>query len=199
MVGWYARRAVAWLPLLACTALGALFGVVELSRSSGWEPLAYALFGFVPAAACTVDEPAAAVVDSGSATLRWRTVTRACALLVPAGMFLLLVVWAAGRPGAPTALLLADGWILMGLAFATTVVLRRAGDRTPSRSVAPATVIALTADLVLAADVPAALSPLNVQSHHPWLRLAVLGALVAVLVLWGSRDLLAHPALTLRR
>jgi hypothetical protein len=193
MIGWYARRAVAWLPLLACTALGALFGVVELSRSSGWEPLAYALFGLVPACACVVDEPAGAVVDSGAATLRWRTAARACALLVPVSSFGLLVLWVAGRPGAPTALLLADGWILMGLAFASTVVLRRAGHESPSRLAAPAAVIALTADLMLTRQAPAALRLLNVQSHIPWLRLGLLGALVAILAVWGSRDLLARP------
>ncbi len=193
MVAWYARRAVSWLPLLACTALGTLLGVVELSRGSGWESLAYALYGLVPAAACVVDEPAGAVVDSGTATLRWRTAARACALLVPVSVFGLLVAWVAGRPGAPTTLLLADGWILMGLAFASTVLLRRAGHESPSRLAAPAAVVALTADLMLTRQVPAALHLLNVQSHVPWLRLGLLGALVVILAVWGSRDLLARP------
>lgn len=191
MIGWYARRAVAWLPLLACTALGALFGVVELSRSAGWEPLAFALFGLVPAAACVVDEPAAGVVDSGARTLRWRTVARTCGVLVPAGVFGVLVIWVAGRPGAPTFLLLADGWILMGLAFGATVVLRRTGFDSPSRLVAPAAVIGLTADLLLTGQVPAALRPLNVESYAPGLRLGLLAGVAVALVLWGSRDLVA--------
>lgn len=192
MGGWYARRAVAWLPLLVLTSAGALLGVVQVGRSDGWEPLAYALFGLVPAAACLADEPAAAVVDSGPSTLRWRTASRAYALLIPASAHLGLSVWVAGRPGAPAALLIADGWILILLAFAATVMLRRAGHDTPSRIVAPAAVLVLTADLMLRSELPAALGLLNVESHAPGLRLAALAAVVLLLVLWGSRDFLSR-------
>lgn len=189
MSTWYARRAVAWLPLLACTALGALFGVLALMGSSGWEPLSYALVGLVPAAAFVADEPAAALVDSGTKTLRWRTAARTWALILPAGAFLVLVVWVADRPDAPTALLIAEGWILMADAFAATVVLRRAGHDTPSRVVAPAAVLLLAANLLLAGRLHAAFQPMNVVSYAPWLRLILLALIALALVRLGSRDL----------
>lgn len=188
MISWYARRAVAWLPLLACTALGTLFAVVELSRGGGWEPLGYALFGLVPAAACVVDEPAAAVVDSAVSSLLWRTLARMSVLALPAGVFLGLVLWVDWRASAPTALLLADGWVLMGLAFAATVVLRRFAYATPSRWVAPASVLLLTADLLLAGHLPSALNPLNVESHAPWLRIGLLTVVAVGLVAAGTKD-----------
>jgi len=143
-------RAAPWPALLALSAAGAVTGVggLALGRSGAGALLlhiAIALLG--GAAACALDEPSAAVVDSCPVRRARRVRVRALAAATPlaTGTTLVLAWWARTSVERLAVLQLAGCWLL---GFALAALSRRRLDE-PGEIVAPGLILALLTVLLV--------------------------------------------------
>jgi hypothetical protein len=143
-------RAAPWPALLALSAVGAAIGgVAVLMGRAGSGPLllhvALVLVG--GAAACALDEPAAAVVDACPVGRSRRLVARSLAASVPlgTGAALVLMWWARTSVEQVQVLQLLGCWVL---GFVLATVARRRLDE-PAEVVAPGLVLALLSTLLV--------------------------------------------------
>lgn len=114
MRAWYLGRAIPWVALLGCCGI-AVIAVASLHRwpDNAWMVLPLVLAACAAAAGFVFDDVATAVTSVTPRGGRWRRTTRLLAVLVPVGIWTLLVVT------APSELSLdAAAWLLAGLAAA---------------------------------------------------------------------------------
>jgi hypothetical protein len=124
---WVLLRAVAWptvLTLTLCAELVAGVGVALGPASSGSVPLVAAGALLAAAAAFSLDEPSAAIVDIAPTSRARRTLVRACALCVPLGAGMVEVGAVHGRDqqlSTAALTLTAIGNVFLGFAVACAV------------------------------------------------------------------------------
>lgn len=176
----YAARAVPWALVLAtCIVVAALMALVAAWPEVVW-PLEGAAVGLLAgAAAWSMDETAAAVVDTLPRPLWWRTAARAVVVVPLALVWIACVLVAGDRLPPHSDLFLLQGFagVIVAVAFVTW---RRAqgeaapGDRVASAAVAVAVAFALLRPL------PEHLPLFPVWAYEQWeLSLAIWSALAA--------------------
>ena len=152
MRGWYARRGVAWTPLLACCALSlvcAAAGRVWPSTVGVFLPAALAMCA--AGAGFVFDEAASTVVAVTPRGAGWRRTTRVAVSLVP------LAAWVAVLAVVPMPADLHRGpWLLAG---AAAVLLVTAGAGLASRAQVTAPGSSIAAVVALAVLGPHLMSP----------------------------------------
>ncbi|WP_217922388.1 hypothetical protein [Miltoncostaea oceani] len=196
----YVLRAVPWRLVAAC----GLVIPCLMALTAAWPDVVWPLQGtavglLAAAAAWSMDEPAAAVVDSLPRGLAWRTAARSAAVVPLAVVWTASVVVAGDRLPDHAALFVLQGLaaILAGVAVATTR--RAAGVATPGLVLAPA-VLAVVAMLALVRPMPDRLPffPLW-EGEEAWARSAtiwwsILAAAAVVLVASLARDGRRRPS-----
>jgi hypothetical protein len=182
-------RAVTWPAVLGLTAGAALVGAVGVAlgpASTGSAPLAAAGALLAAAAAFTVDEPSAPVVDVTPTSPVRRTAARAYALSIPilAGALLAVAVHTRDPALSPTALAVAVlGNALLGFAAACATRRRLAQPGTPAATAVTVTLVAAPLLNPVARHVqlfPG--SPHATLSSNTWWALAAAGSLLTVAV-----------------
>jgi hypothetical protein len=148
---WYARRGIAWIPLLACCALALAAAVAGRRWPDTVAGLLPAVLAVCAAAAGFVyDESATAVVAVTPRGAGWRRTTRAAAALLPAAVFLVVVASLPGDVGLDLPAWLLAGSATVLLATGAAGLASRAGVGSPGPTVAAVVVLGLLATYLLA-------------------------------------------------
>ena len=178
---WYLRRGVPWPAVLGASAVAALLGALLTRWPSGALVLLPALLACCAAAAAFVfDEHAVTVVAVTPRGSTWRRTARLAVVLVPLGVWSLVVV---ARPGN-LPLERAGWWLIGGASIAVTVGIAALA----SRQEVPAPGATLAAAAALVALGPVVVTPfLDLPSVYPfgdfaggvWMFWLVLGAVGA--------------------
>lgn len=191
----YAWSAVPWsLVLLSCLLAAALMAVVSAWPSTMW-PLEGTTIGLLAgAAAWSLDETAAAVVDTLPRSLRWRTGARALALAMLALTWSGCVLVAGDHLPDHAGLFLLQGLAALGFASAVATWRRARGSAVPGSRLAPV-VLVVAAMLALVRPLSDVLPLFPVWPQEDWPRsFAIWGAVAA-----GSAGLLVVVLCELRR
>lgn len=172
---WYARRGVAWIPLLAACGLGAVAAAAAGHwRGSAGVLLPVSLALATAGAAFLFDEPATPVVAVTPRGARWRWSSRVGLAVVPLGTWLAIVLSVPRGIGAHR-----PSWALAGLAALALVV---GGAAWCSRHEVEDPGSAVAAVVVGAQLVPLVVAP--VAGWQPVLPLAEFGA--GLLAFWTA-------------
>ncbi len=191
----YAARAVPWPHVLAsCVLTVPLMAMVAAWPETVW-PLQGAAVGLLAgAAAWSMDETAAAVVDSLPRPLWWRTAARTAAV-VP-----LMLVWggcvlvAGDRLPPHSELFLLQGFAAMLCAVAYVTWRRAHGEAAPGARVASGAIAAATA-FALLRPLPDLLPLFPVWAYEQWeLSLAIWSALAVAAAVLLALALSRQPA-----
>jgi len=183
----YAARAVPW-PLVAavCALAPVLMAIVAAWPESMW-PLQGATIGLLAAAAAwSMDESAAAVVDSLPRSLRWRTAARATAVVPLALTWAGCILVAGDRLPPHAGVFLLQGAAALLFAVAVATWRRAGGSATPGMRLGSATV-GIAAVVALVRPLPDALPLFPIWDFEAWTRSLVLWSGLAA----GSAVLLA--------
>lgn len=170
----YAVWAVPWgLVGLVCAAVAALMAVTAAQPETLWPLQGMAVGLLVAAAAWSMDERGAAVVDTLPRSLAWRTTARAAAALPLAAAWIAAVVLAGDRLPDHPALFVHQGLaaLLVGVAVATWR--RHRGEAVPGRAIAPAA-LGLVATLALVRPFSDRVPLFPLWEGEPWRLSAVL-------------------------
>jgi hypothetical protein len=176
----YAARAVPWpLVLTTCAVVAALMALVAAWPEVVW-PLQGAAVGLLAgAAAWSMDETAAAVVDTLPRPLWWRTAARTAAVVPLALVWSGCVLIAGDRLPPHSDLFLLQGFAAVIVAVAFVTWRRAHGEAAPGDRVAPAAIAAAVA-LALIRPFPDRVPLFPVWAYEEWgLSLAIWSALAA--------------------
>jgi hypothetical protein len=194
----YAARAVPWgLVALACALVPALMAITAAQPETMWPLQGMAVGLLVAAAAWSMDERAAAVVDTLPRSLAWRTGARAAAALPLAGVWIAAVVVADDRLPDHRALFVQQGLagLLLGVAVATWR--RDRGEAVPGQAIAPAA-LGLIATLALVRPFPDRLPLFPLWDGEAWRLSAALwwglAVVAAILLAWSLAGPRRRPA-----
>lgn len=192
----YARRSVDWrLITMACLVAPALLGLAAMRPEILWPLQGTAVGLLAAAAAWSMDERSAAVIDTLPRGIAWRTAVRAVAA-VPLGAAWIAAVFAAGdHLPAHTGLFVMQGLggLAAGLAVATW---RRArGAACPGVLIAPSLVV-VTAAVALVRPAAGTLPLFPLWQQEPWALSAAIwwGLLGAAGLLLAAALLPPRPA-----
>lgn len=182
----YAARAVPWaLVLASCVVAAVLMALVAAWPDSVW-PLQGATVGLLAGAtAWSLDETAAAIVDTLPRPLRWRTMARTLAAGPLALTWAGSVLVAGDRLPPHPALLIGQGLAAVLFAEAFVTWRRARGSAAPGTRFA-SVVIVTTAMLALLRPLPDHLPLFPIWSYEPWSRSLTFWSALAV----GSAALL---------
>jgi hypothetical protein len=183
----YAARAVPWpLVLASCMLTAALMAMVAAWPRTMW-PLQGTAIGLIAGtAAWSLDETAAAVVDTLPRSLRWRTAARAIAVVPLALTWVGCVLVPGSRLPPHTGLFLLQGIAALLFALAFVTWRRARGEAVPGTRFA-SIVIPVAAMLALMRPLPDRLALFPAWPGEQWtLSLAIWGTLAV-----GSAALLA--------
>lgn len=183
----HASRAVPWgLVVMGCALVPALMAITAAWPRAMW-PLQGMTIGLLAAvAAWSMDERAAAVIDTLPRPLWWRTAARAAATVPLASVWVACVLLAGDRLPDHPALFVLQGVaaLLAGVALATWR--RSRGGAMPGLVIAPAAVV-ITTGLALVRPVPERLPLFPIWEYERW----GLSAAIWWGVLGGAMGLLA--------
>jgi hypothetical protein len=142
----YVARAVPW-PLVAtgCAVVAGLMGLVAAWPFVLWPLQGTAVGVLAGTVAWSMDEPAAAVVDTLPRSLRWRTAARASTVPLVVGVWATSLVLMRARIPEHLALFLLQGVGAACLALAVTAWRRSRGEPEPGRPFAALVVPVATA------------------------------------------------------
>lgn len=142
----YAARAVRW-PLVAagCATVAGLMGLVAASPWILWPLQGTAVGVLAATVAWSMDEPAAAVVDTLPRSLRWRTAVRASTVPLVVGVWTTTLLLMRARIPAHLGLFLLQGTGAACFALAVTVWRRASGEPEPGQTFAALVVPVATA------------------------------------------------------
>lgn len=135
---WYARRAIPWIPFLACL----LVASAAFAAAAVWPALAAVFLpGTLAASAAApgflLDDPAAPATRVTPRGARWAPLTRVAVALVPAALWVAAVTTVAPDGDRHTRWVLA-GWSAQLLALGLAWWVSRRGVAAPGSTVAPA-------------------------------------------------------------
>jgi hypothetical protein len=193
----YAARAVPW-PLIAtcCGLLAAMMAMVAAWPGVMWPLEGTAIGLLAGAAAWSMDERAAAVVDSLPRPLRWRTASRSLALLPLALTWTACVLLPEKRLPPHTDLFLLQGLAAVLFALALVTVKRADGQAEPGSRFA-AIAIPATVLFALARPIPRLLPLFPIWPSERWNLSFVLWSTLAlasvVILAAGLRTPLPRP------
>jgi hypothetical protein len=194
----YLARAVPW-PLVAagCVTMAGLLGLVAASPWILWPLEGTAVGVLAGTVAWSMDEPAAAVVDTLPRSLRWRTALRASTVPLVLGVWTTSLVLMRTRIPGHLGLFLLQGIGAACFALAITARQRSRGEPEPGRALA-ALVVPVATALALARPVADWLPVFPVWPDDRWALSQLLWSLVtaaSLVVLVAA----LRPALTGRR
>jgi hypothetical protein len=176
----YAARAVPWrLVATNCALVTAMMAMVATWPRVMWPLEGTAVGLLAGTAAWSMDERAAAIVDSLPRPLQWRTAARSLALVPLAGTWSACVLLAARRLPPHTVLFLIQG--LAGLLFAVGfVTVERADGRAEPGARFAAIAIPASALFALARPIPQVLPLFPIWPSERWDLSLVLWSTLAV-------------------
>lgn len=149
----HAARAVPWWTVaLACAAVPALVAMVALDPDRMWPLQGVAVGVLAAAAAWSMDERAAAVVDTLPRSLGWRTAARTLAVVPLAVVWVVSLGLAAAWLPDHAGLFVRQGAAALVVGVAVATWLRARGSATPGATAGPG---ALAAVAVVALTRPA--------------------------------------------
>ena len=193
----HAARAVPWGTVVAaCAIVPGLMAITAAWPETMW-PLQGVSVGLLAAAAAwSMDERAAAVVDTLPRSLTWRTAARASCAVPLAAVWVACLLVAGARLPDQLGVLLQQGAGALLLGIAVTTWRRARGAATPAFTTAPG-ILAVVAMLALVRPFPNVLALFPLWDPDEWaLSAAIWWALLAagaVLLAWSLRGSTYRP------